>query len=54
MNIKKGGSPAILLLASLTGLSRTQEFMLPYSRLRCHMADLNHARLSGTHHAVYP
>jgi hypothetical protein len=36
------------LLASLVRLSRIREFKQPSNRVRCHIANLNYARLQGT------
>ena len=44
----KGGSLTILLLVSLVRLSRIREFKQPSNRVRCHIANLNYARLQGT------
>ena len=44
----KGGSLTILLLISLIRLSRIREFKQPSNRVRCHIANLNYARLQGT------
>ena len=45
---QKGGSLTILLLISLVRLSRIREFKQPSNRVRCHIANLNYARLQGT------
>ena len=48
MGAYKSGSLTILLLVSLVRLSRIREFKQPSNRVRCHIANLNYARLQGT------